>query len=97
VLAVGDRAFREKCLKRIDELLDNGQTLFYVSHSEASLKRFCQRGLYLAGGELRADGPINEVIDQFVADTGGRPSADDDDGAMELDFATAGGDESYGE
>jgi ABC-2 type transport system ATP-binding protein len=70
VLAVGDKAFRNKCLKRIESLLSDGQTLFFVSHSEAQLKRFCQRGLYLDSGELRKDGPIDEVIEQYERDSG---------------------------
>jgi ABC-2 type transport system ATP-binding protein len=70
VLAVGDKAFRAKCYKRIDSLLENGQTLFLVSHSEAQLKRFCTRGLYLEGGELRADGPIDEVLERYDRDSG---------------------------
>jgi ABC-2 type transport system ATP-binding protein len=47
VLAVGDRAFREKCYKRMEALLADGRTLFLVSHSESDLKRFSTRGLYL--------------------------------------------------
>jgi ABC-2 type transport system ATP-binding protein len=70
VLAVGDKAFRAKCYKRIDSLLENGQTLFLVSHSEAQLKRFCTRGLYLEGGGLRADGPIEEVIETYDREAG---------------------------
>ncbi len=50
VLAVGDKAFREKCYRRIDELLADGRTLFFVSHSERDLRRFCTRGLYLDKG-----------------------------------------------
>ena len=50
VLAVGDKAFREKCYKRIDELLADGRTLFFVSHNETDLRRFCTRGLYLDKG-----------------------------------------------
>ena len=46
VLAVGDKAFREKCYRRIDELLAEGRTLFFVSHNEKDLRRFCTRGLY---------------------------------------------------
>ena len=34
VLAVGDKAFREKCYRRIEELLAGGRTLFFVSHNE---------------------------------------------------------------
>ncbi|WP_374100731.1 ABC transporter ATP-binding protein [Naasia sp. SYSU D00057] len=70
VLAVGDRGFREKCYARIQELLDGGRTLFFVSHSERDLRRFCTRGLYLDRGELVLDGPIDEVLARYAADTG---------------------------
>jgi len=70
VLAVGDKRFRQKCLARIESLLAEGTTLFLVSHSEANLQRYCQRGLYLESGELRADGPIKEVIEQYERDQG---------------------------
>lgn len=70
VLAVGDKRFRNKCLKRIELLLENGTTLFLVSHAEANLRRYCQRGLYLESGELRADGPIEEVIERYERDQG---------------------------
>ncbi len=66
VLAVGDKAFRNKCYKRIEELLAAGRTLFLVSHSDGDLKRFCKRGLYLREGRLRADGPIEEVLEQYT-------------------------------
>ena len=59
VLAVGDKAFREKCYRRMESLLSEGRTLFLVSHSERDLKRFGTRGLYLRQGRARhgrADG-----------------------------------------
>ncbi len=62
VLAVGDKAFREKCYRRIEELLAGGRTLFFVSHNEKDLRRFCTRGLYLDKGELKLDAPIDEVL-----------------------------------
>lgn len=68
VLAVGDKAFREKCYRRIEELLDGGRTLFFVSHNERDLKRFCTRGLYLDKGRLVLDAPIGEVLDRYNAD-----------------------------
>ena len=71
VLAVGDRQFREKCYARIEELLAGGRTLFFVSHSERDLRRFCTRGLYLDGGRVVLDAPIDEVLDRYNADTGG--------------------------
>ena len=77
VLAVGDAAFRKKCYKRIEWLLGEGQTLFLVSHSAANLRKFCERGLYLEGGELRADGPIEDVIKQYATDTDTLDDPDD--------------------
>ena len=68
VLAVGDKAFREKCFTRIDEMLADGRTLFLVSHSESDLLRFCTRGLYLDKGELVLDAPIRDVIDRYNTD-----------------------------
>lgn len=68
VLAVGDKAFRDKCYRRIDELLAEGRTLFFVSHNERDLRRFCKRGLYLDKGGLVLDAPIGEVLDRYNAD-----------------------------
>jgi ABC-2 type transport system ATP-binding protein len=68
VLAVGDKAFRVKCYDRIDELLSGGTTLFLVSHSAADLRRFCKRGIYLRNGEMRGEGPLDEIIDRYEAD-----------------------------
>lgn len=68
VLAVGDRAFREKCYKRIERLLAEGKTLFLVSHNERDLKRFCTRGLYLDRGKLALDGSITDVLAAYNED-----------------------------
>lgn len=68
VLAVGDRGFRRKCYARIEELLAEGRTLFFVSHNDKDLKRFCTRGLYLDKGRLQFDGPIGDAFDRYSAD-----------------------------
>ena len=70
VLAVGDKAFREKCYRRIEELLASGRTLFFVSHNERDLRRFCTRGLYLDKGKLVLDATIDEVLDRYNAEYG---------------------------
>ena len=68
VLAVGDKAFRNKCYVRIEEMLAQGRTLFFVSHNERDLKRFCSRGLYLDKGALKLDAPIDEVLAAYNED-----------------------------
>lgn len=67
-LAVGDKAFREKCYRRIEALLDGGRTLFFVSHSEGDLRRFCTRGLYLDKGGLKLDADLVDVLDAYNSD-----------------------------
>lgn len=68
VLAVGDKAFRNKCYTRIEALLQEGKTLFLVSHNERDLRRFCTRGLYLDSGQLKFDGPILEALSLYNSD-----------------------------
>ncbi len=68
VLAVGDKTFREKCYRRIEEMLTAGRTLFFVSHNERDLKRFCTRGLYIREHRLVMDDRIDKVIAQYNAD-----------------------------
>lgn len=68
VLAVGDKAFREKCYKRMEALLADGRTLFLVSHNENDLRRFGDRALYLRGGRLVLDGPMSDVLAQYNED-----------------------------
>ena len=70
VLAVGDKGFRAKCYKRIEEMLAAGRTLFFVSHNEKDLRRFCERGLYLDKGALVLDGPIGDVLELYNSDYG---------------------------
>ena len=68
VLAVGDKRFKEKCYTRMEELVGSGRTLFLVSHNERDLRRFCTRGLYLQGGMLKEDGPVEEALAAYNAD-----------------------------
>ena len=62
VLAVGDRPFKKKCLARMQEIKDDGRTLFYVSHAPASVRKMCDRVLVLEKGSLVFDGPTDEGI-----------------------------------
>jgi ABC-2 type transport system ATP-binding protein len=69
VLAVGDRQFRRKSYRVTERLLSEGRTVVLVSHNENDLERFCNRGIYLKGGTVVADGPIGDVLDFYRNDT----------------------------
>ena len=62
VLAVGDRPFKRKCLKRMKEIRESGITMFYVSHSAGSVKRMCDRAIVLDKGKVGFDGDVVEAI-----------------------------------
>ena len=62
ILAVGDEAFRDKCLRRIEELSAQGRTLVVVSHDLPLMERLCTRGVVLEHGRVVADGPVSDAV-----------------------------------
>lgn len=66
VLAVGDFKFQEKCEKRMNELLGDGTTLLFVSHSIEQVKRMCQKAIWIDHGEMKMIGDVNTVCDAYV-------------------------------
>lgn len=74
VLAVGDKPFRAKCLKKMMEIRDSGRTLVFVSHSPASVEKMCSRVIVLEKGRLGFDGDTKAGIHYLEYD-----KPDDDD------------------
>ena len=66
VLAVGDAAFQQKCLGRMDDVSKSGCTVFFVSHNLAAVQRLCSRAILLEKGRMVADGATAEVIGQYL-------------------------------
>jgi ABC-type polysaccharide/polyol phosphate transport system ATPase subunit len=66
VLAVGDHAFQLKCLRKADELRDNGVTILFVSHDMDAVRELCDRAIWLDGGGVRADGEPEQVVEQYL-------------------------------
>lgn len=50
-LSVGDARFQLKCMRRLEELKENGTTILFVSHATELVKSFCNRALVLDRGE----------------------------------------------
>lgn len=68
VLAVGDIKFRQKCEKRMKELLAGGTTLLYVSHNIDEVRRLCDHVIWLDKGVVRMMGDVKTVCDAYVAE-----------------------------
>jgi ABC-type polysaccharide/polyol phosphate transport system ATPase subunit len=60
VLAVGDRPFKKKCMAKMQEIRQQGTTIFYVSHATASVRSMCDRVLILERGRLNYDSKVVE-------------------------------------
>jgi lipopolysaccharide transport system ATP-binding protein len=69
VLSVGDAAFQQKCLGRMDELTGNQRTLIFVSHSIGAVRRFCDRAIWMNKGEVVMDGDVRDVCDAYEGST----------------------------
>jgi len=66
VLAVGDMAFQQRCLDRLEEFKRNGVAIVFVSHNLQAVASLCDRALLL-GGTVRADGTPSDVIRAYVS------------------------------
>ncbi len=66
VLSVGDAQFKRKCENRMNEMLAQGTTLLFVSHSIDEVKRLCDHALWLKKGHPVKLGEVNEVCDAYM-------------------------------
>lgn len=65
VLSVGDMAFQQKCLARMNQLRESGTTIIYISHNLWSVSTFCHRALLLQGGRIAFEGRPDDVIQMY--------------------------------
>ena len=77
-LAVGDRPFKRKCKKRMDEIVASGVTMFYVSHAPGSVRNLCNRVLVMENGRLGFDGDVEEGIHYLHYDESDEDNGEDD-------------------
>ena len=68
VLAVGDSAFRLRCLERLRSYHARGGTLMLVSHELDQLQELCSRGVWLRDGRVVLDAGIDEVLTAYRAE-----------------------------
>ncbi len=65
ILSVGDWQFQAKCHRRIQEMLEQGTTLLFVSHSMDQVKEVCNRAILLEHGHMIMDDKVEKVCDRF--------------------------------
>jgi lipopolysaccharide transport system ATP-binding protein len=68
VLAVGDAAFQEKCLGKLNSVAHaHGRTVLFVSHNMGAIQQLCRRAILMREGRLAGDGEPVEIIRQYTS------------------------------
>ncbi len=67
VLSVGDVLFRERCIRRMRELVDQGVLLLFVTHHLEQMQSFCSRTVVLDGGRVIFDGNTAPAVARYIA------------------------------
>lgn len=66
ILSVGDLAFQTKSEEKMLSMIRGGTTVLYVSHSVESIKKLCNRVVWLDHGYVREIGDAEAVCDQYA-------------------------------
>jgi len=65
ILAVGDIAFQEKCVKKIKEFRENGVTILLVSHNLNDITTLCDRAMWIENHKIKAIGDARQVVEMY--------------------------------
>ncbi|MBQ7363390.1 MAG: ABC transporter ATP-binding protein [Clostridia bacterium] len=66
ILAVGDYKFQQKSFKRMQEMINSGATVVFVSHSVEQVKEICKKALWLEHGNVVKFGPAEEICTEYM-------------------------------
>ena len=65
ILSVGDVGFQVKCMEKFEEFKKSGRTIIYVSHGLGTVKKFCDRAIWLQKGAVVDDGNSVIVVERY--------------------------------
>lgn len=71
ILSVGDKRFQDKCFARLTELKDSDKTIVIVTHNLDSIRKLCNRAIWIKDGVIHMDGETNKVVDGYLAEVSG--------------------------
>ena len=66
VLAVGDFAFQQKCLNKMQDVSTQGRTVLFVSHNMGAISRLCKNCVLLDRGRMLEIGPTPSVVQTYI-------------------------------
>lgn len=71
VFAVGDVVFRQRCIERIQHIMNNSAVIL-VSNRPEYIEMLCSRAMWLDKGKLVADGDVEDVAVRYAKESSHR-------------------------
>ncbi|MBQ6512645.1 ABC transporter ATP-binding protein [Methanobrevibacter sp.] len=66
ILSVGDIKFKKKSSKKLKQMMKDGTTVLFVSHSLRDIKEICDRCIWIENGKIMMEGETKKVVDAYV-------------------------------
>ncbi|WP_426350485.1 ABC transporter ATP-binding protein [Alloiococcus sp. CFN-8] len=66
VLAVGDENFQKKCIDKILSFKRSGKTIVFVSHDMNTVRKICDRVLFIKRGGIMLEGTPEQMIGLYM-------------------------------
>ena len=61
-ISAGDAHFMERAQRRIETFVGKASVLVLASHNLEICRRWCKTAIWMAGGRIRASGPVEDII-----------------------------------
>lgn len=65
VLGVGDAGFRTKATQALHSLIRSEKTVVLVSHTAGTIRKLCNRAVWIDGGVVKAVGTAEDVVAEY--------------------------------
>jgi wzt len=64
-LSVGDMGFQEKSITKMKEIIKQGTTVIFVSHSLSSVRNFCEKAIWMEKGQIKMIGDSTDICELY--------------------------------
>ncbi|MGH9947777.1 MAG: ABC transporter ATP-binding protein [Pyrinomonadaceae bacterium] len=69
VLAVGDAAFQERCLGKMEKVAGDGRTVLLVSHNMSTIQQICKQCVLFKNGVVHKTGVPSKVVSEYLSES----------------------------
>lgn len=66
-LSVGDAAFQNKCIRKMEEIGQKGITILFVSHDTQTINKFCKKAIWLHDGVIKEQGIPETILENYMS------------------------------